>query len=230
MFSIIRRFGAEFHRRDDADRALALLASTAEPLSGGENAALVLTAQLISVGLATPLSISIAAGNRVLITGPSGAGKTTLLETMIGWRPPTFGVSTTSGRVGVVRPSGHLLAGTLRDNLCLGVNHRDDDVFSLLHELGLGDGQFGDLDLAIGDDARTLSSGERVKLLLARALLASCDVLVIDDVAGVLDDESRQLLRGVIERRPQLAILEAAIDRPLLTTNDFVIALELHHA
>jgi len=230
MFSIIRRFGAEFHRRDDADRALALLASTAEPLSGGENAALVLTAQLISVGLATPLSISIAAGNRVLITGPSGAGKTTLLETMIGWRPPTFGVSTTSGRVGVVRPSGHLLAGTLRDNLCLGVNHRDDDVFSLLHELGLGDGQFGDLDLAIGDDARTLSSGERVKLLLARALLASCDVLVIDDVAGVLDDESRQILRGVIERRPQLAILEAAIDRPLLTTNDFVIALELHHA
>jgi len=110
------------------------------------------------------------------------------------------------------------------------IRDSDDDVFSLLHELGLGDGQFGDLDLAIGDDARTLSSGERVKLLLARALLASCDVLVIDDVAGVLDDESRQILRGVIERRPQLAILEAAIDRPLLTTNDFVIALELHHA
>ena len=230
MFSIIRRFGAEFHRRDDADRALALLSTTTESLSGGESAALLQTAQLISVGLATPLSVSIEAGDHVLIIGPSGAGKTTLIETMIGWRPATFGVSTTSGRVGIVRPSGHLLAGTLRENLCLGMDHNDDDIVAVLHELGLRGDQFNNLELRIGDDARTLSSGERVKLLFARALLASCDLLVVDDVAGVLDNESRQLLRSVIERRPQLAILEAAIDRPLLTTNDFVIALELQHA
>jgi ABC-type transport system involved in cytochrome bd biosynthesis fused ATPase/permease subunit len=230
MFSIIRRFGAEFHRRDDAERALALLATTPHFVPAHDSSVLVRTAQLISLGLATPLSLNIEAGDRVLVTGASGTGKTTLLETMVGWRQASFGVVSTSGRVGVVRPSGHLLAGTLRDNLCLGSDIDDDVVVALLGDLGLHDERFGDLDYVIGDDARTLSSGERVKLLLVRALLASCDLLVIDDVAGVLDTESRQQFQSILEQRPRLAILEAAIDRPLLSAPNYVISLDVQHA
>jgi ABC-type ATPase involved in cell division len=53
---------------------------------------------------------------------------------------------------------------------------------------------------------------------LARALLAQPDLLVIDDVAGVLDDDARRLVRVVLEEHHELCIAEATVDTPLLTS------------
>ncbi|MDE3222482.1 MAG: hypothetical protein KGL79_03510, partial [Acidobacteriota bacterium] len=67
-------------------------------------------------------------------------------------------------------------------------------------------------------DGRGLSDGERIRVVLARALLQGVATLVIDDVAGLLDETSRQAVRRALERRTTLTIIEASVDRPLLTS------------
>jgi ABC-type molybdenum transport system ATPase subunit/photorepair protein PhrA len=62
-----------------------------------------------------------------------------------------------------------------------------------------------------------MSSGERVRLVLARALLAEPTLLVLDDLAGVLDPDARDHVRAVLDGRAELAIIEATVDTPLLT-------------
>ncbi len=61
-----------------------------------------------------------------------------------------------------------------------------------------------------------MSSGERVRLLIARAFLANAVVLVLDDIAGVLDEENRREVRRALEERSNLAVIEATVDTPLL--------------
>jgi ABC-type transport system involved in cytochrome bd biosynthesis fused ATPase/permease subunit len=78
--------------------------------------------------------------------------------------------------------------------------------------------RFEDLDAELLSDGRGLSSGERVRLLLARALLADVALLVLDDVAGVLDPGARDQVRDSLDREERLAIIEATVDTPLLAT------------
>ena len=63
-----------------------------------------------------------------------------------------------------------------------------------------------------------MSSGERVRLVLARALLHGSTLLVLDDVAGVLDASARDDVRHVLEELTNVAVIEATVDTPLLTT------------
>jgi ABC-type transport system involved in cytochrome bd biosynthesis fused ATPase/permease subunit len=111
-----------------------------------------------------------------------------------------------------------LLSGALRDNLTLGIDIPDETVRVRLHSLGLDGPRFDDLDAELLSDGRGLSSGERVRLLLARALLAKVSLLVLDDVAGVLDAQVREQVRRALELEEALAIIEATVDTPLLAT------------
>jgi ABC-type lipoprotein export system ATPase subunit len=70
-----------------------------------------------------------------------------------------------------------------------------------------------------------LSAGERVRVLLARAVLAGAPLLVLDDLAGVLDEESRGQVRDVLGDLVDVAIIEATVDTPLL--QDVTERLEL---
>ncbi len=66
-------------------------------------------------------------------------------------------------------------------------------------------------------DGRGLSSGERVRIVLARALLQHVALLVLDDVSGVLDEDARRAVRTTLDGEPNLAIIEATVDTPLLS-------------
>jgi ABC-type transport system involved in cytochrome bd biosynthesis fused ATPase/permease subunit len=111
-----------------------------------------------------------------------------------------------------------LLSGSLRDNLTLGRLIADNTVTECLQSLGLTGPRFDDLDAELLSDGRGLSSGERVRLILARALLADASLLLLDDVAGVLDEHSRDLVRDALEGNRTLTIIEATVDTPLMTT------------
>jgi hypothetical protein len=61
--------------------------------------------------------------------------------------------------------------------------------------------------------------------VLSRALLAQCDLLFIDDVAGVLDEDGRRLVRAVLRERPSLGVVEATVDTPLLSDVTYRVEL-----
>jgi ABC-type transport system involved in cytochrome bd biosynthesis fused ATPase/permease subunit len=217
LFTQVRRYGSQFHRRERASRSHEFLTS-AVPGPLAEVGPWLLRAEaLVSDAGGTPLSLRVAPGDRIVITGASGVGKTTLLHTLVGWRAPREGrVERTPGPVGFVSAETSLLSGTLWENLALGANVGADQVRKQLVDVGLTGPRFDDLTAPLLADGRGLSGGEVVRLVLARALLAGAPLLVVDDVAGVLDEPSRRRVADVLASRPGLAVIEATVDSPLL--------------
>ena len=119
--------------------------------------------------------------------------------------------------IGFVSPDSALLSGSLWQNVTLGAHHDMSVVAALLSDLGLDSDRFGDLEGVLLADGRGISSGERVRIVLARALLAGSQLIVLDDIAGVLDQESRKSVQNVLNTFSNTAIIEATVDTPILT-------------
>ncbi len=217
LFIQVRRFGVEFHRRDDAQRALAALVEPdARPaiLAGEE---ILVAEDVVTEASPQEITLRIWPHDRVLVTGPSGSGKTTLLHSLLGWREVRSGVVERSAApVGYVDAESALFSGTLRDNLIVGANLPEEALREQLRALGLVGPRFEELDAEVLSDGRGMSTGERVRLLLARALLANVSLLLLDDVAGVLDHDARSKVRATLAALPGLAVLEATVDTPIL--------------
>lgn len=224
IFVNVRRYGAEFHRREDSVRSLVTL--DAMTLASGTK---VCEEVLVVRGLVTEASdrsvdLVVDAGSRVLVTGPSGSGKTTLLQTFVGWRNPQRGeVHRSTATVGYVGVDSSLLSGSLRDNLTLGIPVTDEEVVDRLRSLGLVGARFEDLDTQLLADGKGISTGERVRLVLARALIAGVGLILLDDVGGVLDGAARRQVRSVLEGAVTLAVVEATVDGPVLANFDLHI-------
>ncbi len=219
LFLHVRRYGVEFHRRENATASLNLLATSLTTASRFVGDALIVATDLVTQASPASVNLRVQFGDRVLVTGPSGSGKTTLLQTLVDWRSPVRGeVRRTSSAIGYVSAESALVSGTLRENLMVG-GELDDDVMRVcLGSLGLVGTRFGNLDTVLLADGRGFSTGERVRLVLARALLADAALLVLDDVAGVLDEVARGRVRDVLEQRRDVAVIEATVDRPLLNS------------
>lgn len=218
IFLSIRRFGVEFHRREDAQKSMSNLAP---PVTTNRTSrdALVVADELVTGASATRFDFRVHAGDRVVITGPSGSGKTTLLHTVLGWRTPTSGHGAHADvPIGFVSVESSLVTGTLYENLTLGRPIPRDRVHALLTQLDLSSERFTDLDVRLLADGRGFSTGEKVRLALARCVLAEPAVLILDDIAGVLDSRARASLRRYLKELEGVAILEATVNDPLLTT------------
>jgi ABC-type transport system involved in cytochrome bd biosynthesis fused ATPase/permease subunit len=218
IFVNVRRFGVEFHRRENAQQSLALLDLPAS-LPATTSQALLRAKDLVTQSGPTTYDFSVAAGDRVLVTGPSGAGKTTLLHTLLGWREAVSGhADHTEGVIGYVSVESALLAGTLYENLSLGRSIDHETIQSLLESLDLTGARFSDLSTSLLADGRGLSTGEKVRLALARCVLAEPSLLVLDDIAGVVDEHARGSIRALLDSLIDVAVVEATVDTPLLDT------------
>ena len=131
--------------------------------------------------------VSFTAGARpVCLTAPSGAGKTTLLRILLGLEQPDRGevLAPPGTRWSAVFQEDRLLEHLdARDNLCFVLGAVSPEALSLLEALGLGD--------VGGKAVAEYSGGMRRRLALARALLAPCDALVLDEPFTGLDPEIR---------------------------------------
>lgn len=221
IFLQVRRFGTEFHRRENAVRSVALLAEVSTPAPPVGRGHLLTSDRLVTTVNSEPVSVDVGEGERVLVTGPSGAGKTTLLHTWLGWSPAVAGtVNFTERPIGYVGVDSALLSGTLRENLTLGAVIPDEAVLRLLELLDLVGPRFHDLDAVLLADGGGTSTGERVRLVLARALLCDPALVVLDDIGGVLDAHARQCVRAALSVSPTIAVVEASVDDPVMTDFD----------
>jgi ATP-binding cassette subfamily F protein uup len=151
--------------------------------------------------LVKDFSTRILRGDRVAIVGPNGAGKTTLVKLLLGELAPDSG----SVNLGVNLEMAYIDQGradlkpdmTLRDVLTPGggdqvmVRGQPKHVAAYAKEFLFTDNQ-------LRQPVRSLSGGERNRLLLARALATPANLLVLDEPTNDLDMDTLDLLEELL--------------------------------
>ncbi|MEP4249160.1 metal ABC transporter ATP-binding protein [Tateyamaria sp.] len=168
-------------------------------------------------------------GEIVTLVGPNGSGKSTLVKGLIGALNPSQGsVETAHGlRVGYVPQTLHmdgLLPLTVSRFLCLPHRHSFEAMARALNEAGVP-------DLA-QTQMRSLSGGQFQRVLLARALLISPDILILDEATQGLDQPgAADFYRKIAHVRSHLncAVLMVSHDlHVVMAASDRVLCLNGH--
>lgn len=188
----------------------------------------------------TDVKLTVDPGEVVAVLGPNGSGKTTLVKGLLGLAEHLSGDVTVLGtplarlrdrtRIGYV-PQRHTLVGgvraTVTEVVATGLLARrpwwrpsgraeKEAVQHSLEKVGLADRARFDVD--------TLSGGQQRRVLIARALVADPQVLVMDEPTAGVDRASQAVLAGVLQQlgavgttmlvvTHELAALRGVVDR-----------------
>ena len=174
-------------------------------------------------------SLSIAASDRVLVTGATGSGKTSLFRALGGVWP--FGKGTihvpADATILVLPQRAYLPLGTLKSTLTYpqaDEHYSDSAVAEALVSVGLDH-----LVEHLGEEhqwANRLSGGEQQRIGLARALLQKPDWLLLDEATSALDESSEaRLYRLLIARLPKTAIVSIGHRSTLAAFHDRFLTL-----
>ncbi|MEM7407686.1 MAG: ABC transporter transmembrane domain-containing protein [Pseudomonadota bacterium] len=160
-------------------------------------------------------SLTIEPGEVVALVGPSGAGKSTVAQLLLRFHDPGDGricldgqpiheldLTTLRANIGVVPQETALFAQSARANIRYGrPDASDADVEAAAraahaHEFlsTLPDGY----ETAIGERGARLSSGQRQRIAIARAVLKDPPLLILDEATSALDAQSEQLVQHAL--------------------------------
>jgi len=195
------------------------------------------------------LKLSIKAGEKVAIVGPSGGGKTTLCNliprfydvtagriTLDGEDVRHFTLKSLRGSIGVVQQDVYLFSGTIFENIVYGKpGSTKEEVMEAAmragaHEfiMGLKDGY----DTYVGERGVKLSGGQKQRISIARVFLKNPPIIILDEATSALDNESEfavaQSLAKLSEGRTTLTIAHRlssirSSDRILVLTDEGIV-------
>ena len=151
------------------------------------------------------LTLDVVGGGALALVGPNGGGKTTLMRAVVGGCQVLSGrVSVTASRIGLVPQSADL-------DLTFPVSAAEVVTMGLIGEAGWGKRITADMrrrvshalervNLADRASLRfgTLSGGQRQRVLVARALVARPELVMMDEPFNGLDAPSRDIITGLI--------------------------------
>ncbi|MBR1846675.1 MAG: ABC transporter ATP-binding protein [Bacilli bacterium] len=178
---------------------------------GGENYAL------------EDISIRVNKGSSIGIFGGTGSGKSTLISLLLRFMDPVHGTICFHGHdireskldavrkeVAIVSQKPQLFKGTVRSNLTLAESYSDEQINQALKDALAYDFVYAKeagLDSVVQEGGSNFSGGQKQRLLIARALLASRQVLILDDATSALDYKSDLTVRRNIQKRRGLTTI-----------------------
>ena len=177
----------------------------------------------------TDVSLSVQPGEIVTILGPNGSGKSTLLRALLGIVPASAGgVTRKPGMVVGYVPQrlaiDRTLPMTVRRFLSLPKRVGDAEAAAALQRVGVPE--------VAGRQMADLSGGQFQRVLLARALLARPDILILDEPTQGLDQPGEAAFYRLIEevrREMGVAVLMVSHDlHVVMAASDRVICLNGH--
>jgi ATP-binding cassette, subfamily B, bacterial len=152
-------------------------------------------------------------GSVVALVGRSGAGKTTVTDLVARFHDPTqgrillngtdvrdFRLAAYRGLLAIVQQDVFLFDGSVRDNIAYGRQDATEDEIqdaarrANAHEFIIRLPE--QYDTFIGERGVKLSGGQQQRLAIARAILKSPQILILDEATSNLDTESEQLIQA----------------------------------
>ncbi|EPF5054559.1 colicin V export peptidase/ABC transporter CvaB [Escherichia coli] len=194
-----------------------------------------------SAPIFSALSLSVAPGESVAITGASGAGKTTLMKVLCGLFEPDSGRVLINGidirQIGInnyhrmiacVMQDDRLFSGSIRENICGFAEEMDEEwmvecarashIHDVIMNMPMG------YETLIGELGEGLSGGQKQRIFIARALYRKPGILFMDEATSALDSESEHFVNVAIKNMNITRIIIAHRETTLRTV-DRVISI-----
>ncbi|MEC2075113.1 ABC transporter ATP-binding protein [Metabacillus fastidiosus] len=163
------------------------------------------------------ISFHAKAGQTVAFVGPSGSGKTTLFSLIERFYEPAEGkiklgdndiidipLHDWRGNIGYVSQESPIMSGTIKDNICYGIEREVTDE-EIVRAADLANAtkfieQLPDtFDTEVGERGVKLSGGQRQRIAVARALIRNPKILLLDEATSNLDSESEALVQEALK-------------------------------
>ncbi|SES12718.1 ABC transporter ATP-binding protein [Salipaludibacillus aurantiacus] len=158
-------------------------------------------------------------GTMVAFAGPSGGGKTTMFGLLERFYEPTSGgifigntpvkdlsIASWRKQIGYVSQDSPMMAGTIRENLCYGMEDEkiDDERLWEVARMAYAE-QFiksfpKGLDTEVGERGVKLSGGQKQRIAIARAFLRDPKLLMMDEATASLDSQSEAIVQQALTR------------------------------
>ncbi|MCY8435353.1 ABC transporter ATP-binding protein [Bacillus haynesii] len=166
------------------------------------------------------VSFDVDPGQMIAFVGPSGGGKTTMFGLLERFYEPDSGaihigetpisklsMKSWRSQIGYVSQDSPMMSGTIRENLCYGLDHADsidDQALWKVAEMAYADTfikQFPEqLDTEVGERGVKLSGGQRQRIAIARAFLRDPKILMMDEATASLDSQSEAIVQQALAR------------------------------
>lgn len=160
------------------------------------------------------ISLSIPARSFVALVGHTGSGKSTLASLLMGYYPPNAGEIRLGGRplqslshavlregIAVVQQDPVVLADSFFANVTLGRDISESQVWQVLETVQLADlarGMSDGIYTHLGEQGNNLSVGQKQLLALARVLVDTPQVLILDEATANIDSGTEQAIQHAL--------------------------------
>ena len=163
------------------------------------------------------VNLTVKAGGKIAIVGPTGAGKSTIADLIPRFYEPSagkifiddiditeFGLKDLRRQIGIVPQECILMRGTIAFNIAYGMGNIDMSAVKEAAEIADISAFIDSLpekyDSLVGERGVTLSGGQRQRIAIARAVIRDPRILILDEATSSLDTASEQAVQKALNQ------------------------------